>query len=108
MMPSQKKKRKWFKLSPINQRRWHGFKAHRRGFWSLWIFLFLFIISLFAEFIANDKPVLVYYNSGFYFPIFKAYPETTFGGEFQTEAEYRDPFVQELIDEKGSRYSASV
>jgi len=97
----EKKKRKKFQLNPINQRRWRSFKAHRRGFWSLWVFLLLFFISLFAEFIANDKPLLVYYNSTFYFPILKAYPETTFGGEFQTEAEYRDPFVEQLINEKG-------
>jgi microcin C transport system permease protein len=100
-MITDKKKRKRFQLNPINQRRWRGFKAHRRGFWSLWIFLSLFFISLFAEFIANDKPVLVYYNSNLYFPIFKDYPETTFGGEFETETEYRDPFVQTLIDDKG-------
>jgi microcin C transport system permease protein len=100
-MITDKKKRKPFQLNPINQRRWRGFKAHRRGFWSLWIFLLLFFISLFAEFIANDRPVLVYYNSNLYFPIFKDYPETTFGGEFETEAEYRDPFVRELIDENG-------
>ncbi len=100
-MITDQKKRKPFQLNPINQRRWRGFKAHRRGFWSLWIFLALFFISLFAEFIANDRPVLVYYNSNLYFPIFKDYPETTFGGEFETETAYRDPFVQELIDEKG-------
>ncbi|MGD2271875.1 MAG: ABC transporter permease [Desulfobacterales bacterium] len=100
-MKSDKKKRKRFRLNPINQRRWRSFKANRRGFWSLWLFLFLFLVSLFAEFIANDKPVLVYHNSKLYFPIFKVYPETTFGGEFKTEAEYRDPFVQELIKEKG-------
>jgi microcin C transport system permease protein len=100
-MKPDKKKIKRFQLNPINQRRWRGFKAHRRGFWSLWIFLVLFFISLFAEFIANDKPVLVYYNSNLYFPILKSYPETTFGGEFETEAEYRDPFVRELIDENG-------
>ena len=101
MKISEKKKSKRVQLNPINQRRWRAFKAHRRGFWSLWIFLLLFFVSLFAEFIANDKPVLVYYKSTFYFPILNAYPETTFGGEFQTEAEYRDPFVQELIDDKG-------
>jgi microcin C transport system permease protein len=100
-MITDKKKRKPFQLNPINQRRWRSFKAHRRGVWSLWIFLALFFISLFAEFIANDRPVLVYYNSNLYFPIFKDYPETTFGGEFETEAEYRDPFVRELIDENG-------
>jgi microcin C transport system permease protein len=77
------------------------FRANRRGYWSLWIFLFLFVFSLGAEFIANDKPLLVYYDSSFYFPVFKEYPETTFGGLFQTETEYRDPYVQELIKEKG-------
>ncbi len=100
-MITDQKKGKRFQLNPINQRRWRGFKAHRRGFWSLWIFLLLFFISLFAEFVANDRPLLVYYNSNLYLPIFKDYPETTFGGEFETETEYRDPFVQELIDEKG-------
>jgi microcin C transport system permease protein len=100
-MTTDKKKRKGFQLNPINQRRWRGFKAHRRGFWSLWIFIALFFICLFAEFIANDKPVLVFYNSNLYFPIFKEYPETAFGGEFETETDYRDPFLQELIDEKG-------
>lgn len=100
-MRTDKKKRKRFLLNPINQRRWRSFKAHRRGFWSLWIFLALFCLSLFAEFIANDKPVLIYYGSNLYFPILKSYPETTFGGEFETEAEYRDPFVRELIDENG-------
>ncbi len=89
------------RLNPINQRRWRSFKANRRGFWSLWIFLTLFLISLLAEFIANDKPVLMYFDSGLYFPILKAYPETTFGGEFETEAEYRDPFVRDLIAANG-------
>jgi microcin C transport system permease protein len=89
------------RLSPLNQRRWQQFKANRRGWWSLWIFLALFVLSLGAEFIANDKPLLVYYQDGFYFPVFRAYPETTFGGDFATEAEYRDPFVQELIDAEG-------
>jgi microcin C transport system permease protein len=101
MMTAEKKKRKRAWLNPMNQRRWRGFKAHRRGFWSLWIFLLLFFVSLFAEFVANDKPVLVYYNSSIYFPILKAYPETVFGGEFETEADYRDPFVKDLIKDKG-------
>ncbi len=90
-----------FALTPINARRWANFKANKRGYWSLWIFLFLFIVSLFAEFIANDKPFLVKYDDGYYMPIFSTYPETTFGGEFKTEADYRDPFVQELIQNKG-------
>jgi microcin C transport system permease protein len=88
-------------LSPINRRRWDNFRANRRGFYSLWIFLFLFVLTLFAEFIANDKPFLVSYDGGLYSPVFTTYPETTFGGEFQTEADYRDPFVQDLIKEKG-------
>ncbi len=90
-----------FALSPINRRRLENFKANKRGYYSFWIFLVLFILSLFAEFIANDKPLLLEYQGSYYFPIFEAYPETTFGGEFQTEADYRDPFVQDLITEKG-------
>jgi microcin C transport system permease protein len=88
-------------LSALNRRRWETFKANRRGFWSLWIFLVLFGISLGAEFIANDKPILVEYEGQLYWPIFKAYPETDFGGIFETEADYRDPVVQELITENG-------
>jgi microcin C transport system permease protein len=88
-------------VTPITARRLHNFRANRRGFWSLWIFLALFVISLFAEFIANDKPVLVYYDGAFYMPIFERYPETTFGGIFETEADYTDPAVQGFIGEKG-------
>ena len=92
-------RRRWFELSPLNKRRLNNFRANRRGHWSLWIFLFLFIVSLFAEFIANDKPILIQFEGGYYTPIFNFYPETAFGGEFATEAEYRDPFVQDLIQE---------
>ena len=88
-------------VTPLTARRVQNFRANRRGFWSLWLFLALFLTSLFAEFIANDKPFLVYYDGGFYMPIFRAYPETTFGGEFETETEYRDPVVVKLIDAKG-------
>jgi microcin C transport system permease protein len=88
-------------ISALNKRRWQTFKANRRGYWSLWIFLILFGISLCAEFIANDKPILVEYEGQLYWPIFKAYPETDFGGIFETEADYRDPVVQELITENG-------
>lgn len=88
-------------ISPITRRRLGNFRRNRRGFWSLWIFLLLFGLSLFAEFLANDKPVLVAYDGGYYMPIFTAYPETTFGGEFETEASYRDPYVRERIAEKG-------
>ncbi len=95
-----KKQRGWFQLSPLNRRRWTNFKANKRGYWSLWIFLILFTISLFAEFIANDKPLLVKYDGSFYFPVLFTYPETQFGGEFLTEADYRDPTVQQLIKAK--------
>ena len=88
-------------LTPINARRWANFKANKRGYWSLWLFLVLFVVSIFAEFIANDKPFLVKYDGGYYMPIFNTYPETTFGGEFKTEADYRDPYVQELVKNKG-------
>ncbi|HAD25862.1 MAG TPA: ABC transporter permease [Alphaproteobacteria bacterium] len=93
--------RPWFDLSPINRRRWQNFRANKRGFWSLWIFLALFILTLFAEFIANDKPLLIQYEGDYYFPVFTAYAETEFGGDFETEADYRDPYVQALITDKG-------
>ncbi len=88
-------------LSPLTKRRIAQFKTNKRGFWSLWIFLFLCFLCLSAEFIANDKPILVKFDGGFYTPIFTTYPETTFGGDFETATDYRDPYVQELIDEKG-------
>jgi len=87
--------------SPIAQRRWQSFKANKRGWWSLWIFTFLFVVSLFAEFVANDKPILVSYKEQLYYPVFVDYPETQFGGDFETAADYRDPFVAELIEADG-------
>jgi microcin C transport system permease protein len=89
------------RLTPLTRRRLANFRANRRGFWSLWLFLAVFLVSLFAEFIANDRPILVRYDGGWYMPIFHAYPETTFGGEFPTEADYRDPTVAGLIHDKG-------
>jgi len=89
------------RLNAINQRRLTNFRANRRGYVSLWIFLVLFGISLFAELIANDRPLVVSYDGAFYFPVARSYPETTFGGFFPTEAVYTDPVVQELIAEKG-------
>lgn len=89
------------RLSPINQRRLENFKANRRGFWSFWVFGVIFFLSLFAELIANDKPYFVWYDGSAHFPAFIAYAETEFGGEFATEADYRDEFVIELIEEKG-------
>lgn len=88
-------------ITPVTRRRLQNFRRNKRGFWSLWIFLLLFVLSLFAELIANDKPILVGYDGGLYMPVFTAYPETAFGGEFATEADYHDEFVQELIEEKG-------
>ncbi|MEM9967049.1 MAG: ABC transporter permease [Pseudomonadota bacterium] len=88
-------------LSPLNQRRWRNFKRNKRAYWSLWIFSILFGLSLFAEFVANDKPILVQYRGEYYMPIFNFYAETEFGGDFQTEAAYRDPEVQCLIESGG-------
>jgi microcin C transport system permease protein len=88
-------------LSPIAKRRWENFKANRRGYWSFWLFLVLFVVSLFAEFIANDKPFYISFEGKSYFPVFVSYPETAFGGDFETAADYRDPYLQKLIAEKG-------
>lgn len=88
-------------LSPINRRRWENFKANRRGYWSLWIFLVLFIVSLGAEFVANDKPFYIRHDGRSYFPVLFTYTETAFGGEFETAADYRDPFLKKLIEDKG-------
>ncbi len=90
------------KLSPLNQRRWRNFKANRRALWSLWIFGILFGLSLFAEVLANDKPLLVQHRGGLYTPFLTFYPETAFGGDFRTEASYRDVEVQCLIVAAGS------
>lgn len=68
----------------MNQRRLYHFRQNRRGYWSLWIFSVLFVLSLFAEFIANDKPLLLKYNGSYYFPVMVSYPETQFGGDFET------------------------
>jgi microcin C transport system permease protein len=113
VVPPEGGRRIW--LSPLNRRRWENFKAHRRGYWSLIIFTILFAISLGAEFIANDKPFYVQAGGKSYFPVFVTYPETAFGGDFETAADYRDPFLQKLIAEKGGfmiwppiRYSYST
>jgi microcin C transport system permease protein len=88
-------------LSPLNQRRLANFRANRRGHASLWIFAALFLLTLFAELIANDRPLLVRFDGSFYVPVLVDYPETTFGGFFPTTADYHDPEVQALINEKG-------
>ena len=91
-------------MSPIARRRIIQFRANRRGFWSLWIFLGIFLISLFAEGVANDKPLLVIFEDRLYFPVIETVLESEYGGEFATEAEYRDDYVRELIENKGSIY----
>ncbi|OJY67955.1 MAG: ABC transporter permease [Sphingobium sp. 66-54] len=95
------RRRRW--LSPLGRRRWASFKANRRGYWSLWIFLALYILSLGAELIANDKPILMIYRGAVYTPVLYTYPETIFGGVFETEADYRDPAVRAMIEEGGGR-----
>nr|WP_093310894.1 ABC transporter permease [Allopseudospirillum japonicum] len=85
------------KLSPINQRRWCIFRQHKRAYWSTWILAIILCFCVSAEWIANDKPILIIYQGEWLFPILHFYPETHFGGEFATEAEYLDPYVQELL-----------
>ena len=88
-------------IRPITRRRLDNFRANRRGFWSLWIFLAMFGLSLFAEFIANDQPILVKYDGAYYMPTFKFYPETAFGGEFPTRADFRDPYLRDKVEANG-------
>jgi microcin C transport system permease protein len=88
-------------VTPLTRRRLDRFRANQRGFWALWIFLALFGLSLVAELIANEKPLLVRYEGQFYFPVFVEYPETVFGGDLPSEADYRDPYVAKNIAEKG-------
>jgi len=87
-------------VSPLNKRRWQNFKANRRGYWSLWIFLILFVLSMFAEFIANDRPLIASYQGEILFPVVVDYPEEKFGG-FLAVTDYRDPFIQDEIEANG-------
>ncbi|MEO5338490.1 MAG: ABC transporter permease [Magnetospirillum sp. WYHS-4] len=89
------------RLTPMDRRRLANFRANRRGYWSLWLFLGLFFASLFAEFVANDKPILLSYEGGLYMPVFKSYPETVFGGFLETETDYRDAEIKAAIEAKG-------
>jgi microcin C transport system permease protein len=91
----------FFTLSPLAKRRIAAFKSNKRGYRSLWIFLILFFITLPAEFIANNKPILVQYKGEYYVPVVKEYPETTFDGYFETETNYSDPFVIKQINDNG-------
>jgi microcin C transport system permease protein len=90
-----------FRFTPLTRRRWATFRAHKRGYWSLWLFLALYVISLCAELVANDKPLFVWHDGGAYVPALVAYPETAFGGQFETEADYSDPAVQKMIADNG-------
>ncbi len=90
-----------WQMSPLTRRRWANFQANRRGYWSLWIIGVLIFLSLFAELIANDRPIAIGYEGSLYLPVFVSYPETTFGGVFETEAVYPDPGVQKLIEDRG-------
>ncbi len=89
------------KLSPLDARRWQNFRGNARGYWSLWIFLALFTVTLFSELVANDKPMLVRYDGAFYTPVLFDYFETDFGGEFELEADYHEPYIQNLIAARG-------
>jgi len=84
-------------------RAWQRFKRSRRGYWSLWIFLALFGLSLFAEVLSNDKPLLVRYDGEYYSPLFRTYAETTFGGDFATSPDYNDPYVRGLLSAGDNR-----
>ncbi len=98
---SKASRQKKSRFSPLTRRRWANFRANKRGYWSFRIFLVLFALTLLAEFIANDKPLLLQYDGSLYFPSFRTYAETEFGGVFKVEAEYRDHYVQELIRDQG-------
>ncbi len=97
-----------FVITPLNRRRIENFKANKRGYWSFWIFIGVFVLSLFAELLANDKPLLIYFDGQFYTPIVSVYPETVFGGDFETEADYGDPYLVELVEAKGWMIRAPI
>lgn len=88
-------------MSPMIQARLQRFRQNRLGYFCFILFSLIFVLSLGANLIANEKPLLVKYQQALYFPVFKAYPETTFGGVFESEADYKDPVVQQLIDDHG-------
>ncbi|WP_437888766.1 ABC transporter permease [Phytobacter sp. V91] len=97
-----------FQLSYVNQARWARFRHNRRGYWSLWIFMLLFVFSLGAELIANDKPLLVRYQGSWYVPIVANYSESEFGGPFATSADYQDPWLQQQIKQHGWMIQAPI
>ncbi len=91
----------WWRVRPVTARRLANFRAHRRGYWSMWIFAVLFVFTLFAEFIANDRPLLVWYDGGLYVPVLKDYPERTFGGDLPSDTDWSEPFIRDEIAKKG-------
>lgn len=90
-----------FQLGSLSRRRLNNFKRNKRGYWSFWIFSVIFMVSLFSELIANDKPLALRYAGEWYFPVLVTYPETAFGGDFETETSYRDPYIAEKIQSAG-------
>ncbi|MEZ3499220.1 ABC transporter permease [Pantoea sp. KPR_PJ] len=88
-------------LSPVNQQRWLRFRHNRRGYWSLWIFLIIFVLSLAADLLANEKPLLVHYQQRWYVPLLVSYSESDFGGPLPTAADYQDPWLKKQLNEKG-------
>lgn len=89
------------RVAPLTHRRWVNFRANKRGYWAFRLFIVFFGLTLMAELIANDKPILLQHDGSLYFPIFKTYAETEFGGDFEVEADYRDHYVQDLVSESG-------
>lgn len=90
------------KPQKLSSRRWRRFKANKRGYYSLILFSICFLLSLGAELLSNDKPLLVSYQGSLYFPLLREYPETTFGGEFETETDYQDPFIKQKLTTGGN------
>ncbi|MBM9513141.1 ABC transporter permease [Desulfogranum marinum] len=91
------------KRNSLASRRWRLFRKNKRGYYSLILFLLLFVASLFAEVLSNDKPLLVHYEEQWYFPLWQYYPETVFGGDFETETDYKDPYILEKLTAKGNQ-----
>lgn len=90
-----------FHLSPINRERWQSFKANRRAWWSLWVFTVVFIVSMFSELVANEKPLLIWFDDQLYLPLLQDYTEKDFGGSLELKADYRSSFLQDRIEEQG-------
>ena len=88
-------------LSPLNKRRMANFRANKRGYWSLVIFAILFVICLAAEFVANDKPIFVKFDDNWYVPILSDHPETAYGGDFDVETDFYDPYILGKIEDHG-------